>query len=91
MKPKSYKTQSACKNCAHCFTHEEYDSGNLYYCAFYLPERPFCGSTFMDEMFDWRNKKKYNRQIREWDNWEDGREVFPEGKCDEWTKRGKSV
>ena len=43
----------------------------------------------MDEMFDWRNKKKYNRQIREWDNWEDGRTVLPEGICDEWAREVK--
>ena len=73
--PEDYTVQNGCHNCAECFVYYEYDSGPEYFCTFFPPTRPPCGSVAMGDNFpddEGRNS---------WWSWSEKRSVKPAGIC----------
>lgn len=79
----SYFEQNGCHNCKHCFSKGDYDESPTLFCTFDAPPRPPCGSVSMDE--SWNDiDAEFAIAHRKWDEWREGREVAPWGKCENW-------
>lgn len=94
-KQPGYRSQNGCHNCASVFCQSEYDDGDSLFCTFGAPPRPLCGSVLMGEQFggflgSLRNPEKHELQGNNWDIWSLGRQVVPEGICDNWKLKGES-
>lgn len=76
--PTSYQVLATCRNCANVFVYSEYDEGARYYCTLNAPKRPPCGSVGMGE-----NTADWDDNYDAWDAWSAGREVAPNGTCNE--------
>lgn len=92
--PKGYEAQDGCWNCYWCFIRAETDEFNRYYCRRKAPKRPKCGSGAMDECYPMKgrwadHKEAFIAASRLWDEWANGRQVAPWGKCEKhrWRER----
>ena len=75
---KNYKIADCCANCKYVFELVEFDCNNEYYCSLKAPERPKCGSTYMNENLETREESD------KWNKWRKKRRVEAIGKCDCW-------
>jgi hypothetical protein len=98
-KKNNYRLQPGCVSCKHVFERYEYDDGATCYCTLEAPPRPPCGSVCMHEQFShgenlpeelrYTDQDPFSIGMRNWDEWEEGRQVVEFGICDKYELKPK--
>jgi len=76
-----YKEQNGCHNCKHCFERGDYDEGPECFCNI-NDDRPKCGSTAMNEVFDFKRKDMDEYDL--WEEWAEKNRVHAWGICEKY-------
>ena len=82
----SYHEQHGCHDCELAFREQEFECPDVYYCTLDAPDRPLCGSIFMEEPFP-PGRAAFSKAMTAWDDWCKGREVMPWGTCEKWKEK----
>lgn len=86
--PDSYRKQSSCDTCAHCYRRPDYECGHDYFCTKDGRPRPKCGWRYYGHggPETWHEDPQWQVYQRiAWDRWERTHRVWASCICDSWT------